>query len=247
MTAAKTYSHLAEVYNHMMRFIDYKMWAKYIIKISKLTKKGKKSVLEIAGGSGTLAKLLAKKFHFYVFSDRSLYMVNNSPNDVKNKISCNFLNLPFKNKFDFVFCTFDSVNYILTKANFVKMLYEVAYALTDNGVFTFDVSLEKNSLKHLKYLNRQGVANKIKYSQRSEYDPKTRIHSNQFEIILANGKKVEEIHKQKIYLFEDYFQMIEKSPFYVHGCYSAFSFNNANARSERAQFILKKKKSYANI
>ncbi len=245
--ASKTYSYLADVYNDMMRFIDYRTWAKYIIVLSRLTGNKNKSALEIAGGSGTLAKLLYNRFSFYVLSDLSSEMLANSSPVVKNKISCSFYNLPFKKKFNFVFSTFDSVNYILTKKNFVLMLEEVANILEDDGVFTFDVSLERNSLKHLKNLNRQGEVNGIKYFQKSIYNPKTRIHTNRFDIILADGEKVQEIHKQRVYLFNDYFQMIDKSDFYVYGCYKTFSFDDADESAERAQFILKKRKPNAHI
>lgn len=240
--AAKTYSHLAEVYNHMMRFIDYKTWAKYIILLSRLNNSKKKYALELAGGSGTLAKLLSNRFSYYVLTDLSPEMLNHSKISDKQKVNCSFLQLPFKKKFNFVFSTFDSVNYILTQKNFVKMLNEVAGVLEEDGIFTFDVSLERNSLKHLKNLNRQGEVNGIKYFQKSVYNPLTRIHSNQFQIILASGEKVQEIHKQKVYLFQDYFRMIEKTPFYVYGCYNTFSFDDADESSERAQFILKKRK-----
>ena len=245
--AAKSYSQLAPVYNHMMRFIDYKMWAKYIYDLSKTVSKKKKYAIELACGSGTLTKMLYKKYSFYVASDLSIPMLEQVPSAVKEKVCCNINSIPFKKKFGFAFSTFDSVNYLLTKKSFIKMLNDVADTLLDDGVFTFDVSLEKNSLKHLKYLNRQGIVKGIKYIQRSIYDPKTRVHSNHFEILLANGKKVKEIHKQKIYLFDDYFSMIDKSPFYVHACYNAFSFINANASTERAQFVLRKKKLYASI
>ena len=81
----------------------------------------------------------------------------------------------------------------------------------------------------------------IKYKQKSYFNVRSRIHYNHFEITLADGKKVEEIHKQKIYRFEDYFEFIEDSDFYVSKCYETFTFQNANAATERAQFILKKR------
>lgn len=243
----KSYSHLAEVYEHMMRFIDYKSWAKYIYLISKLNKNKNKYVLELAGGRGTLAKLLQEKFTNYILTDLSLKMLSNPKLELEKKVVCNFFSLPFRQNFDFIFSTFDSVNYILTKRDFIKMLNEVAAILYDDGIFTFDVSLEKNSLKHLKNLNRHGEVNSIKYFQKSQYNIRTRIHTNKFEIILENGSIVEEIHKQKVYLFKDYFDMIEKSPFYVYACYKCFSFDNADEASERAQFVLRKRKLNAYI
>ncbi|MHB8931536.1 MAG: hypothetical protein ACYC5R_13145 [Melioribacteraceae bacterium] len=59
--SVKTYSAIAEIYPHMMRSIDYKEWADYIHQISKEIKKKKISVLELAGGTGAISKILQKK------------------------------------------------------------------------------------------------------------------------------------------------------------------------------------------
>jgi len=52
-------------------------------------------------------------------------------------------------------------------------------------------------------------------------------------------EKANEIHKQKIYKFEDYFEIIAKAGMYVVECLDAFTFNNGNQHSERVQFIVK--------
>jgi len=227
-----------------MRSIDYKKWAEYIYQISKEIKKKNISVLELASGTGHSAFNLKTKIEKIILSDLSLQMLSNLKDPRLLKVCCDMKSLPFKKKFDFIFSTFDSVNYINKKEDINKLLCDVSRCLTDKGLFAFDVSLEKNSLKYEKYLNRRGKVNGVVFQQKSFFDKRTRIHYNHFELTLANGKKVEEIHKQKIYLFKDYFDFVEKSDFYVYKCYKAFTFENADENTERAQFILKKK-SYA--
>ncbi len=224
----------------MMRSIDYKEWADYILQISKEVKKKKIFALELAGGTGAIAKLLHKKMNV-VSTDISFNMLKEDGDKSYPKVCCDMTNLPFKNKYDFIFSTFDSVNYLNTKEKFLRYLENVSRCITDEGLLVFDVSLENNSKKFEKYLNRRGKVNGITFRQRSLYNPATRIHYNHFELTLANGQKVEEIHKQKIYRFEEYFDFIDRSDFYVHKCYKAFTFKNADAETERAQFILKKK------
>lgn len=236
------YKHISDLYSHLMKFIDYKKWAKYIFEISKNLKEKEILSLELACGNCSLANYLHNKFKFYVASDLSFNMLLNAPTSIKNKVNCNFLHLPFKNKFNFIFSCFDSVNYLTTKKDFSNMLKEVANILDENGILTFDVSMESNSLKYQKYLNRKGSYNGIKYEQVSRYNYKNKIHSNKFILEFKDGKKVEEIHNQKIYKFEEYFEMISASEFYVVNCYESFTFNNANENSERIQFVLKKKK-----
>lgn len=237
----KTYSAIAEIYPHMMRSIDYQEWADYIYEISKYLKLKKILALELAGGNGAIAKLLQSKMKI-VTSDLSLAMLKNGGEKSVLKVCCDMMNLPFKNRYDFVFSTFDSVNYLNTKEKLIRYLNSVSGCISADGILAFDVSLENNSKKFEKYLNRRGKVNGITYKQRSFYNPGTRIHYNHFELTFDDGRKVEEIHKQKIYRFEEYFDFIDRSDFYVHKCYKAFTFKNADSETERAQFILKKKK-----
>lgn len=239
---AKNYSAVSLIYSHLMRSINYKMWAKYIYEISRISNKNNITVLELASGSGKIAELLKKKFRKFYSSDLSLPMLLSVNQSKGDKINCDMTKLPFKEKFDFIFSTFDSVNYLLTKKSFLKMLNSVDSCLVSDGLFTFDVSLEANSLNNVKHLNREGEYLKLKFRQISNYNRKTKIHQNKFMITDKDGKRFTENHRQKVYSFEEYFEMISESNFYVHGCYEAFSHTNASPKSERAQFILKKRK-----
>lgn len=225
-----------------MRSIDYKMWAKYIYNLSRITKKKNLSVLELACGSGEVAGYLRKKFNDYTVCDLSLQMLLSFDHELANRINCDITALPFKQKFDFVFSTFDSVNYLLTKTAFIKMLNSVDSCLDQNGIYTFDVSLEENSLRNLKYLNRKGEFQGIRYQQISSFSRAKKIHQNKFVITCEDGSAVTENHRQRVFSFEEYFELISKTKFYVYGCYEAFSFSNASQKSERAQFVLKKRK-----
>ena len=240
-----TYSALASFYGHLMKSIDYDKWSLYIYNISKEVPKQKLKVLEIASGTGTIANFLVKKFDDLVLTDKSFRMLQQSPLSSNSRVCCDMTKLPFKNKFDFIYSTFDSVNYLLSKEKFISMLKNVSNCLSDEGIYSFDVSMEKNSVRYQRYLNRKGKFQKIVFKQKSFYNEKSRIHYNIFNITLPDGSEIEEVHKQKIYAFEEYFRFIEDSDFYVHNCYEAFTYKNADENSERVQFILKKK--HANI
>lgn len=239
--ASKNYSHLTLIYPYIMRSIDYSKWASYIYSISKQLRKKNLFTLELACGNGIIASKLSGKFGYFCISDLSIQMLNLSGNE-QDKVCCNMTDLPFKQNFDFVFSTFDSVNYLTSKQKILTLLNQVDQCLKPDGIFTFDVSLENNSKLYQRYLNRKGSIDGVKFIQKSYYDAVKRVHLNYFEITLANGQKVEEIHKQKIYPFDDYFNIIDKSNFYVYKCKEAFTDLDAAQESERAQFILKKKR-----
>jgi hypothetical protein len=152
------------------------------------------------------------------------------------------LHLPFKSKYDLIYSNFDSINYILSGKLLLKLFTEVSSFLNDDGVFVFDVSLEKNSFIHAKKNNREGKYKGFTYRQSSIYNPDSGIHVNKFNIILANGNEYSEIHKEKIYSFDTYFKIIDKTCLYVVDCFEAFTFKPGNKNSNRIQFILKKNK-----
>ena len=151
------------------------------------------------------------------------------------------LNLPFKQKFDFIYCTFDSVNYLLTKKELLCLFIEAKNCLNKTGLFTFDVSLEKNSIEFTKGQITEDEYNGHSFKRINSYDKKKRIHTNIFYIENANGNKYKEIHKQKIYEFETYFKLIEKAGLVVIECYDGFAFDDGRSTSERVQFVVRNK------
>lgn len=48
-----------------------------------------------------------------------------------------------------------------------------------------------------------------------------------------------ETHKQKIYPFAVYFELLEKAGLNVTECYEAFTFKDGNAGCERVQFVVR--------
>ena len=120
------------------------------------------------------------------------------------------------------------------------MFKEVEKILNDDGIFTFDVVLENNCISYEKYANRKGTYKGINFEQISNYDREKKFHKNIFNIFLPTGETLTEVHKQKIFPFFTYFEVIAKSNLYVVDCYKTFTFDKADADSERAQFILKR-------
>lgn len=225
-----------------MRFVSYKWWARYIFFISKKHLNKNPKVLELAGGNCSLAKYLKKQFYFYVVSDISLNMLKSSTVNV-NRVCCDMTNLPFNSKFDLIISTFDSVNYLTSKKQLKSLFEEVGNILSDDGIFTFDSSLEKNSYKHQKYAdNHKGKIDGYYFNRKSVYMPAGRIHKNIFSIKKPDGEIVTEVHRQKIFPFQTFFDISEKSGLYVVNCYKAFSIQRGSSKSDRVQFVMKRKK-----
>jgi len=236
----KPYEQVSAIYDGLMKKLDYASWAKYILLIAKENVHDEAGFLELGAGNCKMAKILSKKYRNYYASDISLSMLCSSDKNSLKKICCDMTALPFKKKFDFVFSTFDSVNYILKQKSLQKLLNEVNSLLEEDGIFTFDVSLEKNSLNFITSKSTEGRHNGFQYKMLSKYNKLSRIHYNNFYIWNESGVNFKEVHKEKIYPINTYFKLAEKAGLHIEACYDCFTFKDVNQKSERAQFVMRK-------
>jgi len=234
------YLHVANIYPHLMNFVSYKWWAGYIYSITKTKDVKNPSVLELAAGNCSLAENLSKLYTDYVVTDISKSMLKHS-NTKLSKVCCDMAAIPFIKKFDLIFTSFDSVNYLLSKKKLLKFFKEANNNLSEKGVLTFDVALENNSYKYQKTASKKGRTKGFVYHRTSIFLPLSKIHKNIFNITYPSGETFLEIHKQKIYPYDTFFDMAEKSGLYVVNCYKAFSYTKGKASSDRVQFIMKRK------
>lgn len=237
---SRPYKHIAELYSHLMKFIDYSEWAEYYLQLSDGIN-AEEGVLELAAGNCKMASYLKVHYPGLIATDISADMLMQAADKDLRLVCCDMRYLPFKTRFGLIISAFDSINYLTTKTSLNQLFRGIKKLLTDSGIFTFDVSLEKNSIKNIKYLNRKGNFKGMKYIQKSEYDRDSRIHLNQFTLMLSDGRIIKETHRQKIYPLETYFGIIEDNGLYVKHCYDAFSFDDVNAKSDRAQFVISKR------
>ena len=244
----KQYEFVSLIYDELMKDVDYEDWAKYIVKIaSKHLKKVKLKVLELSSGNCRLASILSHYYPDIIVSDLSYFMLKRSLKNKLTKVCCDMTMLPFRSKYDLIFSTFDSVNYLLNKRKLLTLFNETKKILDPSGIFTFDASLESNSLEFQESYISDGKCDGYEFKRKSKYSRNTRIHKNIFDFLDDSGRRFREIHKQKIYRFETYFNLIEKAGMYVVDCFETFTFKDGNSDSERVQFVLKTDSSYADI
>ena len=222
-----------------MKTISYHDWGKYISDLKEFYASDAKSFLEIAAGSGKLALYLSRIFPNLILLDISKSMLSLIDKDLK-RVCADMTFLPFKEKFDFIYSTFDSINYLKNEKALQQYFNEISKILSSDGVFTFDATLENNSLKNVKRLNRKGKFHNILYAQKSFYNSENKTHVNEFKVKLENGQIFEEVHSQKIYNFELYFELADNAGLYVVACFDSFTFEDASSESERIQFVMKK-------
>ncbi|MBZ0201012.1 MAG: class I SAM-dependent methyltransferase, partial [Ignavibacteriaceae bacterium] len=230
------------VYNHVMKKVKYDVWADYLFSVIEPFLPEEYIALELAAGNLNFTNCFSVYLTDIVATDLSADMLKSDKKNLFPKVCCDMIHLPFFMEFDLIYSTFDSINYITNKQNLKKHFKEVKRCLTDNGVYTFDASLERNSLNHVKEGNKKGFYNNYYYSQKSEISPNRQVHKNSFEIYSDNKIVFKEVHRQKIYAFETYFEVIDNAGLFVVECFDAFKYKPGTPNSERVQFIVKKKK-----
>ncbi|MFI5236907.1 MAG: class I SAM-dependent DNA methyltransferase [Ignavibacteriales bacterium] len=236
----KPYEKVAEVYDGLMKKVDYQTWAKYLLVIAEENIPHNAKILELGAGNGKMAEIFLKKYKNYFVSDISLPMLKNSSNSHLRKICCDMSAIPITAKFDFIFSAFDGVNYILKQKSLFNLFSEVYRLLTDDGIFTFDVSLERNSMNITFSDFIEGNHNGFWFQKISKYNKHSRIHYNKFYISDETGFKYKEVHKEKIYKIDTYFRLAEKVGLYTEHCFDCFSFKDVSEKSYRAQFVMRK-------
>jgi len=236
------YHNVSLIYDQLMSGINYRFWAKYVYQlIRRYHKNRNSSVLELAAGNGNLTKFLYKKFKDYVVSDKSISMLKNFKVSQLHTICFDMLFPSVSKEFDVILCSFDSVNYILSKKKLKIFFNNISSLMKEDGIFLFDVGLVRNSLHHQKYASKSGSINDVKFSRVSIFLPKSKIHKNIFEFYFNDGTKRIEIHRQKIFELNELFDIIDQSNLYVVDCFNAFTFKDCKENNFRAQFVVKRK------
>jgi len=236
----RPYDKVALIYDHLMKDVDYSEWSKYILKLADIHSSTSTNLLELAAGNCRLSSLISGKFKYFTATDISLPMLKASSSDNIRKVCCDMKALPFNSKFDFIFSAFDSINYILSQRELFKFFSYIKKFLADNGIFTFDASLERNSLNFIIPKVLTETYNGYSYTKICFYKKRSRTHINEFIIQNTSCLEFKEVHKQKIYRLNTYLRLADKAGLQIKACYNCFSLDDVNENSERVQIVLRK-------
>ncbi len=239
------YSVVAQIYDYMMRHVNYSGWANYVRSILRINDLESGDIIDISCGTGSLLKELKKLGYNLYGSDQSRDML------VQAKLKCNnpgikfqvmdMRNLCLKKRFDAVVSLFDSLNYLTIEDDILKCLNSVEAILSNNGLFIFDICTEANSLNNFINYIEKGEYNRIYYQRKSYYINKERIQINNFKIInKKTGKNYRETHRQRIYYPEEITAIIDNSSLKLISMYDDLTLNPPTSKTERIHFVLKK-------
>ena len=140
------YAILAAYYDRIMEDIDYGAWCDFYEACFAENGIAPKKILDLACGTGSITVPLAKRGYALTGLDLSAEMLSLAQEKcdgekVKVRLSeQNIAQFQAGSGFDAVICSFDGINY-LTSARDVQSCFAcVSEALSEDGVFIFDVS-----------------------------------------------------------------------------------------------------------
>ena len=247
------YTESAAVYDHMMKDVDYKRWANYIIQLMEVggldsrhsNRQGKK-LCELGSGTGNIASYLSKYGFDITGIDRSEQMTNAARQKFagRSKRELKFFNhdmVTYRSptQYDGIICVYDSMNYISGKRNIELFFKNVFFNLKFKGLFILDASLEPNSLNDQELFTQRGKIKNILYQRESSYDPKTKMHTTRIRI-KKDGTVFEEIHNEYVYSLDTIRQAARKAGFTEIFAAGDFTLLDVNDDSERVHFVLTK-------
>ena len=251
--AVTPYTESAIIYDHMMKEVDYKSWAKYLLQLMQMagldTRRAKLAgtkLCELGTGTGNIAFQLSRH-GFNVFgidSSEKMLEAARSKISARTRQNISFINhnmVTYKSggEYDIVVCVYDSINYISGPKSLELLFKNVFSNLKRDGIFIFDASLEPNSMNEPKLFCQRGRLNGVHYQRRSSYDPKGKVHITTIRI--QKGKRVfEEVHKECVYELKTLRKLANDAGFFERYAAGDFTLLEANENSERVHFILTK-------
>lgn len=248
------YSALARIYDEVMCHVDYQLWVHFAIEmlvdhgLEFRTGKDAQPFLECGCGTGTFAMYLALMGFDVTAFDASEAMVEvaksktaglENPPRFSTK---EFLSLNETEKYQVVFCLYDSVNYLLNRADLQLFFGKVKSAVVPGGYFLFDICTIANSKSY--FSERTQIESGVGYwfEREMKYNSIERIQENRFSIEMDDqpGKIFTEVHKQKIYSVKEIRSEIANAGLNLLKVTDGFTRKPPNHRSLRIHFLCRK-------
>ena len=143
------------LYEKFGRFYDAVMGdraesAALIHQLIRNHKPGAKTLLELACGTGAVLRHLAK--HYKVSGiDVSPEMLSVARKKLPEArfYQASMAQFELGEKFDVIICVFDSINHLLSFADWKRVFRSAARHLTDDGLFLFDINTERKLQRHI--------------------------------------------------------------------------------------------------
>lgn len=206
-----------------------------------------REILDLACGEGTFAVEISEKGYDVVgvdISSRQITFAREKDSGAEFMVD-DIRELSFSEEFDAVTCWYDSLNYILDREELKQVFEGVHSALREGGIFVFDV----NTVHVMEEVWNEQTMVKEDSSDRFDmveqnYDEEERVTSLKLTSFLredSSWRKIEEVHKERAYSFEELREIFDEVGFEESASWKDIrERKEIDEETERAWFVLAK-------
>lgn len=234
------YRHFAPVYDIFMDRVPYAKWADFIgKKLESHNVPPGGLVLDLACGTGTMARLMAQKGYDIIGVDSSEDMLSVAYSKTQNILFLHqdILELDLYGTVNAAYSTCDALNYMLTDDDFTKALANVSLFL-ENSVFVFDLKTDYKyrQMGGNSFSDTKGDAS---YLWKNSYDTKTCLNEYRVQFF-ADGRTFSETHRQRAYSSEAVVNLARRAGLKIVSAQDNYTDTPAHGYSERITYTASK-------
>ena len=229
-----SYGPLAGCYDELTYDVDYPRWADYIEKHFARRHIPGRTVLDLACGTGSLTRELARRGYEMIGVDQSPEMLaqaaekNRGVSPVEPIFLCQSMEkLDLYGTIDARVCCLDSVNYVTDPRKLERAFARVRLFLMPGGLFLFDV----NTPEKLEGLDGQVFLDETEDTYcvwRAEWSRRGRTCTYFMDLFQREDtglwRREEELHRERAYSVSELTAMLERAGFSDIRAYAAFRF-----------------------
>ncbi len=245
------YSGFAAVYDLFMDNVPYEEWADYVQQILKKNKIEQGLLLELGCGTGSMTRCLADRGFDMIGIDYSEEMLaiarENSTEDYNILYLCQDMReFELYGTVAAVISVCDSMNYLLTEEDLIKVFRLVNNYLDPGGLFIFDLDTE--------YAYREVLVDNTIAENREEgsfiwentYYEEEMMNEVNLTLFIPEGdqlyRKYEETHYRKAYSIDTITRLMEEAGMELVAIYDMLTEKKPKKDSERVYIIAREKR-----
>lgn len=246
------YDKFAQVYDELMREIDYKQWGDYVFRILLNAKTEMKRVLEFGCGTGNITCELAKKDFEVTAVDLSEEMLTVADEKAERNGLSNvrffmgdMSSFQIAETFDAVVSCCDSVNYLKNVDDVQSFVFCSKDALKSGGLLLFDVNTPvkfKEIIKDNTFVYDMDNVYCV-WENEPKFDENRMDYELSFFIKEEDGRytRHEESQRQYIYSVEEIYHALKSADFINIKIYAFGTFLQGSNECDRVQIVAEKK------
>ena len=229
-----SYGPLAGCYDQLTYDVDYPRWADYIEKHFARRRIPGRTVLDLACGTGSLTRELARRGYEMIGVDQSPEMLaqaaekNRGVSPMEPIFLCQSMEkLDLYGTIDACVCCLDSVNYVTDPRKLERAFARVRLFLMPGGLFLFDI----NTPEKLEGLDGQVFLDETEDTYcvwRAEWSRRGRTCTYFMDLFRREDtglwRREEELHRERAYSVSELTAMLERAGFSDIRAYAAFRF-----------------------